>query len=408
MTSHKSEFSTGWKVLFAAFLGTMCGGSPLPFNVIGFLFDPLNAEFGWNKQQVSIGITVFGVTASLLAPVFGWLADRFGVRKVALWSLAGFVVTFAALGLTPASLRGYYSLWFLVGLVGIGSTPVTWSRAISLWFVKNRGLALGIMLVGTSLAAMIVPKLAVWAIQTHGWRAMFPIVALLPLLVALPVGLIWFREPSAEERPAAIVRADGQIAGKTFGEALRTRQFWLLWFSIFLVALPYGGVFIHLPSMMKDHGLTVGAAAGVMGLVGIGLMTGRIIVGFLLDRIWGPLVGFPALCLPAIACYLVMGTSSDIGPIMAAAFLFGFVGGAESDLIAYLAARYFGMAHFGRIYGMLYMPFGLCSAVSPVIYGRVRDTMGSYDPVLAVAAIVFVAGGSLLLLLGRYPDSAKA
>ena len=145
-----------------------------------------------------------------------------------------------------------------------------------------------------------------------------------------------------------------------------------------------------------------------MGLVGVGLMIGRISVGFLLDRIWGPLVGFPALCLPAIACYLLMGTSSDSGALTAAAFLFGFVGGAESDLIAFLAARYFGMAHFGRIYGMLYMPFGLCSAISPVIYGRVRDTMGSYDPILSVAAIVFVVGGALLLLLGRYPDQVKA
>ena len=408
MTTTRSEFSVGWKVLIAGFLGTMCGASPLPFNVIGFLFEPLNAEFGWNKQQVSIGITVFGITASLLAPLFGWLADRYGVRRVGLWSLFAFVAAFAALSLTPPSLGGFYGLWFLVGLVGIGSTPVTWSRAISLWFVKNRGLALGIMLIGTSAAAMVVPKLAVWVIANYGWRAMFPIIALLPLLVALPVALAWFREPCAEERPAAIVSADGSVAGMTFAAAIRTRQFWLLWVSIFLVALGFGGAFIHLPAMMKDHGLSVGAAAGIMGLVGVGLMIGRISVGFLLDRIWGPLVGFPALCLPAIACYLLMGTSSDNGALTAAAFLFGFVGGAESDLIAFLAARYFGMAHFGRIYGMLYMPFGLCSAISPVIYGRVRDTMGSYDPILSVAAIVFVVGGALLLLLGRYPDQVKA
>ncbi len=57
---------------------------------------------------------------------------------------------------------------------------------------------------------------------------------------------------------------------------------------------------------------------------------------------------------------------------------------------------------------MLYMPFGLMSAVSPLIYGIVRDKAGSYDPVLSVAAVVFVIGGALLLLLGRYPDQAKA
>jgi MFS transporter, OFA family, oxalate/formate antiporter len=128
-----SEFSKGWKVLTAAFLGVMCGASPLPFNVLGALFKPLEVEFGWNRAEVSAGITVFGITASLMAPVIGWLADKYGVRRVALWSLTGFIITFAALYFTPPSRLGYYALWFLVGLVGIGSTPVTWSRAIEGW-----------------------------------------------------------------------------------------------------------------------------------------------------------------------------------------------------------------------------------------------------------------------------------
>jgi MFS transporter, OFA family, oxalate/formate antiporter len=160
-----------------------------------------------------------------------------------------------------------------------------------------------------------------------------------------------------------------------------------------------------MPAIVKDHGFDVKAAAGIMGIVGMGLLVGRVGVGFLLDKFWGPAVGFPALFLPAIACYLLMGTSTDSAMISAAAFLLGFAAGAESDLIAFLAARYFGMAHFGRIYGMLYMPFGLMSAISPLVYGIVRDKTGSYDPVLQIAMIGFVLGGGLLLLLGRYPDS---
>ena len=123
--ARSGEFTLGWMVLLAGFLGTMCGASPLPFNVLGFLFKPLEAEFGWNVQQVSIGITIFGITASLLAPVFGWLADRHGVRRVAIWSLVGFVITFSSLYFTPPTLAGFYFLWLLVGMIGIGSTPVT-------------------------------------------------------------------------------------------------------------------------------------------------------------------------------------------------------------------------------------------------------------------------------------------
>jgi MFS family permease len=403
----RGEFKLGWKVLLAGFLGTMCGASPLPFNVLGFLFEPLNAEFGWNRQQVSLGITIFGITASFLAPVFGWLADKFGVRKVALWSLFGFVLAFSALYFTPPSLLGFYFLWFLVGLVGIGSTPVTWSRAISMWFVKNRGLALGIMLIGTSAAAFVVPKLAVTAIQSFGWREMFPIVALLPLLVALPVGLLLFREPRPDERPAAVTTADGKVAGMTFGQAAKTKQFWLLWLSIVLIATAYGGAHIHMPVIVKDHGISAGQAAGIMGIVGMGILIGRVGVGFLLDRFWGPLIAFPVLCLPAAACYLLMGTSTELGLITLAAFLLGFAAGAESDLIAFFAARYFGMAHFGRIYGMLYMPFGLFSAISPVLYGVVRDKTGSYDLILMISSVLFVIGGGLLLFLGRYPNERQ-
>jgi MFS transporter, OFA family, oxalate/formate antiporter len=402
-----NEFRRGWKVLIAAFLGVMCGASPLPFNVLGLLFAPLQADFGWSRGQISAGITVFGITASLMAPVFGWLADKYGVRPVAIWSLIAFALSFAALSFTPASLIGFYALWLVVGLVGIGSTPVTWSRAISLWFLERRGLALGIMLIGTSAAAFVVPQLAVWSIAQFGWRQMFVVVAMLPLLVALPFAVALFREPRPGERPAAISTADGKVAGMTFGEAARTRQFWILWASIFVIALAYGGAHIHMIPIVMDHGFDAKTAAGMMGVVGVGLLVGRVGVGFLLDRVWGPAVAFPVLCLPALACILLMGTATDLDLITFAAFLLGFAAGAESDLIAFLAARYFGMAHFGRIYGMLYMPFGLCSAISPLIYGIVRDRAGSYDPILSAAAMLFVLGGALLLLMGRYPGEAR-
>jgi MFS transporter, OFA family, oxalate/formate antiporter len=86
--------------------------------------------------------------------------------------------------------------------------------------------------------------------------------------------------------------------------------------------------------------------------------------------------------------------------------LLGFAAGAESDLIAFLAGRYFGLAHYGKIYGMLYMPFGVGSAISPAIYGAVRDATGNYDAMLIVASGLFAAGALLPLLLGRYPTAA--
>ena len=405
----RGEFALGWKVLFAGLLGVACGASPLPYNIIGFTIAPLQAEFGWSVTQIVLPITIFGIIASLLAPFFGSLADRYGVRTVALWSLIAFGLSFAAIALTPtgavsATLWTYYALWVLVGLVGIGSTPVTWSRAVNLWFFKNRGLALGILLLGTSLAAMVVPQLAVWAIDTFGWRAMFAIVAGLPLLIALPIGFFLFREPRPDERPAAIESASGRLTGVTLGTALRDYRFWLIWLSIAFIAISFGGAFINMPNILADRGIPAESAASVMGVLGIGIFAGRIITGALLDRFWQGFVAFPLLCLPAISMVLLLQGDIALAAAMVAGFLLGFAAGAESDLIAYLTGRYFGMAHYGKTYGMLYMPFGLASAVSPLIYGAIRDSTDSYDLALTMAIFGFVIGGALLLFLGRYPE----
>jgi len=137
-----------------------------------------------------------------------------------------------------------------------------------------------------------------------------------------------------------------------------------------------------------------------------GILFGRLITGMLFDRFWAPAVLVPILSAPAISCILLMGSTSPLGILMLAAVLLGFAAGAESDLIAFLAGRYFGLAHYGKIYGMLYMPFGFGSAVSPAIYGAVRDATGSYDAMLVVASGLFAVGALLPLLLGRYPTPA--
>jgi OFA family oxalate/formate antiporter-like MFS transporter len=402
MSASKSEFTMGRKVLLAGLVGVACGASPLPFNTIGFVLAPLKEEYGWSFAQTSLSMSIYGITAALLAPYFGSLADRHGVRKVALLSTLAFGLIFASLGAAPASIFAFYLLWFLVGLVGIGSTPVTFSRAINMWFYKNRGLALGILLLGTSFAALIVPRVAVWAIGEWGWRGMYPVVALFPLLVSLPIIYLWFREPTREEMPAGI-SVGGNLTGVTLAEALRDRRFWTIWLSIALVALAYGGAHIHMPEIIKQHGMGAAEGASIMGMIGLALMAGRIITGWLLDRIWAPIVCLPILLIPAVACWWLMGTSTDVQTIYIAAFMLGFAAGAESDLIAYLASRYFGMASYGKIYGMLYMPFGLASAISPVLYGRVRDVTGSYDQMLYASMFLFAVGAVLLVTLGRYP-----
>lgn len=399
----RSEFTLGWKVLVAAMVGVACGASPVPYNSIGFLLGPLHEEFGWSFRDISLGLTICGIAGSLLVPVYGSLSDRLGVRPVALFSLLAFGISFAALALTAASLTGYWLLWLVVGVVGFGSTPVTWTRGVNLWFFRRRGLALGITLVGTSLTAILVPPLAAYSVENFGWRLTFPILAVLPLFLALPIGLLLFREPRPEQRPPELT-VDGVLPGVTLREAIGGYRFWLIWVSILCVAFAYGGIFVHLAQLLIGHGFTVTAAAAIVSTQGLAILVGRIGTGYLLDRFWAPLVTLPLLSAPAIACWLLAGDGLTTLLAVVSAVILGSAAGAETDLIAFLAGRYFGMAHYGKIYGMLYLPFGLASAVSPAVYGWVRDTTGTYDAMLYVAIGLFIAGAVMLLGLGKYPD----
>ncbi len=398
-----SEFRLGWKPLAAATLGVACGASPIPFNVLPIVIGPINADLGWSFLEISAAVTIYGIIGALLAPVIGTLVDKHGVKPVALTALGLFGLSFAAMYLVPRYLPAFYILWALIGIVGIGSTPVSWSRAISMWFHANRGLALGILLLGTSLAALVVPQLSNYVLQLAGWRSVFPVVALLPLLVALPIALLFFREPKPDEMPEQAMGEGGLLKGLTRSEALKSYRFYVLFASICLVALAYGGVHIHMVQIVVLKGFNPTFAATVISVVAIGIFLGRIIVGVMFDRFWAPGIAFPVLCLPVISCMLLISGTSSEALILMAGFFLGFAAGAESDVVAFMAARYFGMVEYGRIYGLLYMPFGIFSSISPLLYGYVRDQTGSYDLMLQVSMVLFAIGGVILLTLGRYP-----
>jgi len=395
------EFRRGWPVLVAAALGTAFGASPIPFNSAGPFTKPLAAEFGWGRGDIQLALFWFTAAVVLTVPFIGGLADRIGVRKVAIGTLALFGVTFAALAFTPASLFAFYLLWALMGALGGGSTPVTWTRAVNAWFVHNRGLALALTLMGTGVTAAFLPSLATWLIEHHGWRKAFIGISLLPLAVALPVVVWLFREPEARDEHALI--APVTRAGVTVGQALRDYRFWVIAASILFVAIGVGGSITNFQPLLMDRGFQPQEAAKIAGVIGVSVIAGRLLAGFLIDRFWAPLVTLPMLALPALACFLLAQPEVPAFAAILSATLIGLAAGAETDLVAYLTARYFGLANYGRLYGLQYAVFGFASGISPFLFGKVFDVTGSYRPILYVAAVLFVLGAVALLTLGHYP-----
>jgi predicted MFS family arabinose efflux permease len=404
MNLTSTEFRRGWPVLLAASVGTAFGASPVPFNSIGPFIRPLSAEFGWGRGDIQLALFCFTAAVVLTVPFIGALADRFGVRKVAILAIAGFGFSFAALAFTPASLLGFYLLWGLMGALGGGSTPVSWTRGVNAWFMHNRGLALGLTLMGTGLTAAFLPSFATWLIEVYGWRRAFVGIALLPLCIALPIAIWLFREPPQTAATTPITSA--ARAGLSLGEALRDYRFWVIAVSILFVAIGVGGSITNFQPMLVDRGFTAAEAARIAGVIGLSVIAGRLIAGYLIDHFWAPAVTFPMLALPALACLLLAQPSLSPAAALLCAALIGLAAGAETDLVAYLTARYFGLANYGKLYGLQYAVFGFASGIAPFVFGRVFDRFGTYQPILYVAAVLFVLGASALLTLGRYPAFA--
>ncbi len=396
-----SEFRRGGPVLVAAALGTAFGASPIPFNSIGPFTKPLAEEFGWGRGDIQLALFWFTAAVVVTVPFVGGLADRIGVRKVAIGALALFGASFAALAFTPASLFAFYLLWVVMGALGAGSTPVSWTRAVNAWFAHNRGLALALTLMGTGLTAALLPSLATWLIEQYGWRRAFLGISLLPLAIALPVAVWLFREPDA--RDSMQLAAPARLTGVSVHAALRDYRFWVIAGSILCVAIGVGGSVTNFQPLLMDRGFDPPQAARVAGVIGVSVIAGRLLAGVLIDRYWAPLVTLPMLALPALACILLAQPEVGMPAALLSAILIGFAAGAETDLVAYLTARYFGLAHYGRLYGLQYAVFGFASGISPFLFGKVFDVTGSYRPILYVAAVLFVVGAVSLLSLGRYP-----
>jgi predicted MFS family arabinose efflux permease len=164
-----------------------------------------------------------------------------------------------------------------------------------------------------------------------------------------------------------------------------------------------GGSITNFQPLLIGRGFDAPLAAKIASLIGLSVIIGRLVAGFLIDRFWAPLVTLPMLALPALACFLLAQDQVGVPGAMLSAALIGLAAGAETDLVAFLTARYFGLKNYGRLYGMQYAVFGFASGIAPALFGRVYDVYGTYQPILYAAAVLFVIGALLLLTLGRYP-----
>ena len=136
------------------------------------------------------------------------------------------------------------------------------------------------------------------------------------------------------------------------------------------------------------------------GYLGVSVMVGRLLVGFLIDRIFAPYLTTFVFALVGLGCLALALGGVDYA--VAAAIALGFAVGAEVDLIGYYTARYFGLAHYGAIYGLQYSIFILVAGVSPILIGHIWDVTGNYDFGLMLAAALMLPVMVISLTLPKF------
>ena len=394
------RFTNPWWVVVGAVTGLfVCNGPVLGFT-FGVFLKPIMADTGWTRSSVSFALSIGGMTSAVAVPILGRMMDRWSIRRVALPGIVLYAACLGLLGLSPPVFWIFTAMFVLAETTSAIQTPLGYAKAISAWFDPRRGLALGIAMAGVGLGGSVIPQLANFLVERVGWRGAYAGLALLTLAIAFPAVALWIREPRPGEGERRATPATVGLAGLAAREAARLPRFWVLAAVFFLVAVAINGTVAHVIPLLTDRGFSRDAATAIFGLFGLATLAGRLLAGYMVDRVFAPYVASVFFLAP-LAGFVFLASAA--GPLPAlGVVLFGLGLGTEIDLIAFLVSRYFGQRAFGELYGYFFMVFGFGSSIGRFLGGYVFDLTGSYNAAFVGAAVALVVAVVLVNRLGAY------
>ncbi len=367
-------------------------------------FDPaLIAQLGVTRGAIKIGDAIqLGVTSTITV-VAGALTDRFGYRKVMLVGIACLLWGFYALG-HVVSIQDYYwsRAWMGLGLAGAGMAMCM--VAVSRWFVASRGLAIGIVLAGTSFGNGFMPSIFTALITAYGWRdaSLFTLalLAVLPLLVwglmrewPAVIGL----KPLGAGSAAVEARAMGEALG--YWQILRQREFWLLGAAAFGTFYAFLGINNNLILHMMQLGMAQSAAAAMLIPLFLAGLSGKVLAGWLSDRFGRKTVWIACLALMLWGALLLATLRTAWIP--PAAIILGLGWGANYTLLQAVTGDVFGARSLGRVMGAITVLDAGGGALGPWITAELSDRSGNYQNgfllVCGLVALAILSAASLRL-----------
>lgn len=361
-------------------------------------------SFGLDPQSAAFLPTLMFVTIAITAPFVGWLLDRWNPRTiiaVGAFGATGLIFLQAYIA-SYTVLCGFYILYGIcMSLCGI----ISFMYLVNKWFNHYKGLATGIVILGSSLGGIIFPRIAVMA--GSEWQKACVFLGIMSAVFLLPTLLLIKAEPAAigtvadgrhfPERPNTQPGKPDLSLRDAFGSF----TFYLvlivtaiLWFCIKGYLQNHGFV-------MKDLGQTPATAAALLGYFSVMAIAGKLFFGYLSDRITKEYIMVMAICIMAAGFFMLNTLTASLVLLKAFALIAGFgFGGAFTIIQVWVACIYSGK-RYGSVLGIVIMIDEFAGSSGMIVLGTLRKASGSFKSGLDLMMVLCVVA-ILSALLVRY------
>ena len=383
-----------WLVPVGGALALIVGNGPVSVFAFGVFMGPLQGEFGWSRASLGFATALCALVSAVALPFVGLLMDKFGVRRMLALAICLFGLNVALIGQTN-SLVWFIVLTALTGATGAAQSPIGYVKSIASHFDHRRGLAIGIAMSGIGLGTALVPQYVQWLIGTFGWRMGYLGLGAAIVVVALPAMGLLLREPrviSNQPGPSP------QGPGLSLRQAAALRSFWCIAGAVLLVSIAVNGALVHVVPLLVDLGWTPGSATRVLAAAGVAGLTGRLLAGYLMDRVFAAYVASTFFALAIAGLYLLGSHSSPVLGMVA----IGLAAGAEVDMVGFFVSRYFGLKRFGQLYGVFFSIFTVGAGLGPLLLGAVFTRFHSYDIGFIGCGLALAIASVCILAVGPY------
>jgi MFS family permease len=387
MTQSAKTLSTNQVLLCGACILTLSMGIRHGF---GLWLQPITQSQGWSRETFAFAIAIQNLAWGVFGIFAGMVSDRFGAFRVIVMGALLYALGLVGMAQASTPLLFTLSAGVLIGMAQAGTTYAVIYGVIGRNVpAERRSWAMGIAAAAGSFGQFLMVPVESLLIERLGWQQALMALGLAVLLV-LPLAH-WLREPGFAG--GAVPTRREQSIWQAVQEAFRYRSFQLLMAGYFVCGFQVVFIGVHMPSYLKDHGLSPQVAGYALALIGLFNIVGTYGAGMLGQRL--PKKDILAFIYFARAAAIAMFLLVPLSP--ASVYVFSSVMGvlwlSTVPPTNATVAQIFGVAHLSMLSGFVFFSHQIGSFMGVWLGGYLYDKTGSYDVVwyIAIALGVFAA-----------------